>query len=113
MKSNEMTRAATKLGEARRSLMVPHPDGEEKSIAQAFQEISQGLHCFNIGDLQDKNVEGWLIKLQQIMDTHGLADPSKIGLYQVKAATLSTRERSELSGVVDQLAQWLKETEGE
>ncbi len=40
------------------------------------------------------------------MDTSGLADPHSKGLWQIKAETLTEREKMGLSQIVDELAHW-------
>ena len=94
---------AEKFSSARRALMLPHPQGEAKSIAAAFHECDRGLAQFNRNQL-DQEAKDWLVKLDKLMNTSGLNDPQKKGLWQVKAETLSESERLELSHIVDELA---------
>ncbi len=42
-----------KFSAARRNLMLPHPENEIKSIADAFVECSHGLHSLNQYDFDD------------------------------------------------------------
>ncbi len=56
--------------------------------------------------LLDHYAQDLLAKLDKIMDTSGLADAAEKGLWQVKAETLTVNEKSELSHIVDELANW-------
>ncbi len=94
---------AEKFSAARRALMLPHPRGEATSIAAAFHECSLGLTQFNRNQL-DQDAKDWLAKLDRLMNTSGLNDPNKKGLWQVKAETLSDGEKVELSHIIDELA---------
>lgn len=96
---------AEKFSVARSSLMIPHPKGETESIVGAFHECSLGLHELNKKELDD-NAKGWIAKLKDLMDTSGLTDPDGRGLWAVKAASLTTEQKFELSHVVDELAHW-------
>lgn len=97
--------AASKLSTARRILMLPHPQGEIDSIASAFHEISLGLHDIDRSAL-DESARGWVQILDEIMDTAGLSDPGKVGLWTVKARTLNDLELLDFSMAVDELQHW-------
>ena len=43
---------AEKLGDARRALMLPHPEGETESIVNAFSECSQVLRIHPTPDVE-------------------------------------------------------------
>lgn len=101
---------AEKLSSARSALMLPHTGGEHESIAGAFHEISLALHKFDRSQLDD-NATIWVRKLDALMDTTGLSDPNKEGLWAVKAKTLSDDDKIELSHVVDELAHWFDHSE--
>ncbi len=96
---------AEKFSSARRTLMLPHPKGEAKSIADVFHECSLGLHNLDRGGLDD-NARLWVIKLEELMDATGLADPTGVGTWTVKAEQLTIDQMFELSRIVDELAHW-------
>jgi hypothetical protein len=96
---------AEKFSNARRSLMLPHAQGEDLSIAHAFHECSLGLHDLDLASLDD-DPRAWIIALEGLMDTTGLADPRVIGTWAVKAGSLTTDQMIELSRIVDELAHW-------
>ena len=85
--------------------MLPHPDGDTKSIADAFAECSHGLHNINRDDFDDAARES-VRKLEELMGTTGLDNPLHRGLYTVKAERLSLDQKAELSREVDYLATW-------
>ena len=85
--------------------MLPHPDGDTKSIADAFAECSHGLHNINRDDFDDAARES-VRKLEELMGTTGLDDPLHRGLYTIKAERLSLDQKAELSREVDYLASW-------
>jgi hypothetical protein len=99
------TYTSEKFAIARRSLMLPHPDGEITSIVDAFNECSHGLHEINADDLDDEARES-LNKLEELMDTTGLSDPSLGGLHTIKAELLTLDQKAELSREIDYLASW-------
>jgi len=103
----KFTNASEKFATARRSLTLPHLELEDEttSIADAFHECSHGLHNLNTDDLDDGARES-LRKLEELMDTTGLADPSLGDLYIIKAGLLTPDQKVELSGVVNYLANW-------
>lgn len=94
-----------KLSSARSALMLPHPHGEAESIAHAFHECQLGLDHLNRDELDDYARE-WVSKLENLMDTSDLSDPTKKGLWEIKAETLSVEDKFELSHVVNELAHW-------
>ena len=96
-----------KFSLARRALMLPHPDGEAASIVSAFFEISHALHQFDRSQVPDE-VRDWLRKTESFMEVTGLADPANEGLYKVRAGSLTTDEKLELSHLVDELAHWFR-----
>jgi len=71
---------AEKFSTARRYLMLPHTKGEAESIMLAFHECSLGLHDLDRDDL-DENARDWVRKLEELMNTDGLNDPSDRGLW--------------------------------
>ncbi|MDD5037145.1 MAG: hypothetical protein PHE55_20655 [Methylococcaceae bacterium] len=94
-----------KFYRARSMLMLPHPRGEAESIANAFHECSLGLQNINVDDLP-AGVKNWVILLSNLMDTSGLSDPDKRGLWAVKAESFSFDQKIELSRVVNELSDW-------
>ena len=102
--------SAQKLAVARSNLMLPHPDGEANSIMHAFHECSLGLLNLDRNVLDD-SVRAWLSRLDELMNTDDIEDPSGRGLWMVKAETLSTEEKIELSNIVDELASWFDHAE--
>src|SRR5450756_764577 len=76
---------AEKLSDARRALMLPHPEGETESIVNAFSECSQVL---------------------RILPTPDLDDSAGDGTWDLKASSLSVEDKYELSNAVDELARW-------
>lgn len=94
-----------KFAAARRSLLLPHQGDVIKSIADTFFECSLGLRNLDVNDLDDGARES-VKKLKELMDTTGLDDSSERGLYKIKAETLTTENKSELSNEIDYLASW-------
>lgn len=94
-----------KFSVARRALMLPHPHGEDASIASAFFECSLGLTDLDRSKLDD-NATAWIRRLEKLMDNTGLSDPAGNGLHALKAQKLSIDEKLELSRIVDELAHW-------
>jgi len=99
------TYASEKFATARRSLMLPHPNGDTTAIVDAFAECSHGLHNINRDDFDDAARES-VRKLEELMGTTGLDDPLHRGLYTIKAERLSLDQKAELSREVDYLASW-------
>ena len=97
--------AAEKFASARSVLMLPHPQGEDQSIATAFFECRQGLDRFDRKFLDDSS-SIWISQLDQLMTTDGLEDPHKDGLFLIKARTLSIDDQLQLSHVIDELQSW-------
>lgn len=95
-----------KFSDARRCLMLPHPQGEAASIATAFHECKMGLHKMHKDELDDDSALSCLSTLEDLMSTEGLEDPLNKGTFHVKAETLSTDDKFELSRVIDELAYW-------
>lgn len=94
-----------KLSAARSSLMLPHPQGVEASIASAFHACALAFHEFDESGLDD-NARSWIAKIKGFMDTTNISDTSGAGTWVVKARTLTTDDQLELSRVVDELAHW-------
>jgi hypothetical protein len=94
-----------KFSVARSCLMLPHTRGEAESIASAFHECSLGLHQLDLNSVSD-DARSWIRRLNEFMDTRGLSDPNKAGLWSIKAESLTTDEQIELSRIVDELANY-------
>jgi hypothetical protein len=94
---------AEKFLAARSCLMLPHPSGETKSIADAFMECDLGLHNLDRNSLDDA-ARSLIRKLESLMCPTGLSDPSDRGLWTVKAETLTVDDRTDLSRIVNELA---------
>lgn len=103
--------AASKLSTARRVLMLPHPNGEVESIANAFHEIFLGLKDIDRAELDD-SARGWAATLDELMDTAGLEDPDKVGLWSVKAQALDVGQLIDLGNAVDELQHWFDRQNG-
>ena len=96
---------AEKLAAARRSLMLPHTQGEDQSIAYAFHECSLAFHCMDESGLSD-DARRWVSQIREFMDTSGLEDPLGQGTSVLKAQGLTSDQQLELSRAVDELAHW-------
>lgn len=94
-----------KLSQARSALMLPHPRGQDQSIASAFDACNAGFHDLD-RDVLDDNARDWVRKIEDLMDTTGLTDPDGLGLWLVKAASLTEDQLFELSRTVDELAHY-------
>jgi hypothetical protein len=56
--------------------------------------------------IDDVHARGWIEVIRHAMDTKGLSDPAKQGLWTVKANQLSLEEKMAFSRAVDELAHW-------
>jgi len=99
------TYAAEKFSTARSALMLPHPMGEAEPIMRAFHECSLALHNLDKENLDDYALTR-VARLEELMSTEGLKDPSGKGLWIVKAERLTIDEKIELARIVDELAYW-------
>lgn len=66
---------AEKLSAARHALMLPHSRGEAESIADAFHEISLGLHQLDVSKLS-QSAQRWIATLQRYMAQLASATPT-------------------------------------
>lgn len=96
-----------KFSGARRALMLPHPGGEDTSIAHAFLACHHGLAELDRSGL-DADARTWVARLEEFMDSTDLPDPDEIGTFRVKARLMTTDEKHELSRIVDELAHWFR-----
>lgn len=71
----------------------------------AFHECHLGLFDVRTEDVDD-NARKWVTILRRLMDTADIEDPTGRGTWIIKAERLSAADKSELAGVVDELAHW-------
>jgi hypothetical protein len=96
---------AEKLRDARRALMLPHPQGETESIVNAFSECSKVLRIQPTPDLDD-SASGWAETILALMDTSKFEESAGDGTWDLTAISLSIEDKYALSNAVDQLASW-------
>ncbi|MDO9314777.1 MAG: hypothetical protein Q7T97_09560 [Burkholderiaceae bacterium] len=96
---------AEKFSAARRALMLSQTQGMDESMVSAFHECRAGLHRMNRSKL-DEDARAWIYALECFMDTEGLSVPAGESAWTVKAKSLTTDEKLEISRLVDELAQW-------
>jgi len=96
---------AEKFGTARRLLMLPVPGSEDTVIASAFHECSLAFNNLDESGLDD-NSRMWIYKIRNILNTDGLKDRLKKGLWYVKAEGMSSEEKREFAHLVDDLTDW-------
>jgi len=96
---------AQKLSDARRCLMLPHSNGIEQSIADAFHECTLAFHQLDEHQLDD-NARRWVRAIKALMDTSGVSAAPHEGTWIAKARTLSKEQQLELASAVDELAHW-------
>ncbi len=100
---------AEKLADARRILMIPHPQGEAQDIVPAFFECSLGLSNICDADLDD-DAQSWVRTIRQMMDMTGIDEgPQEREKCFLKAEKLNIDEKSQFSSAVDELADWFHE----
>src|SRR5215212_6659108 len=99
--------AAEKFAVARHALMIPHLQGEARSIVDAFHECTLGLEDIDLNDLDD-DARNWVAQLQELMDTTGIDDPDERGTWLIKADQLTDTQKFDLSNAVDGLAHWFR-----
>jgi len=104
-----MSYQSEKFSVARSCLMLPHPRGEEASIADAMFNIDLGIDGFQVPDDFNEDAAGQLAELRRMMVRDGLEDPEGVGLYTVLARTWDVDERHRFSHLVDELAWWFSE----
>ena len=94
-----------KLSAARHWLMLPHTQGIDASIAEAFAECTYAFHKMDENGLDD-SARAWVARIKELMDTTGIADHAKEGTHRIKARSLSMDQQIDLSRFVDELAHW-------
>jgi hypothetical protein len=95
-----------KVGEARRALMAPHRHGEAEDFAGAMNACAIGLGHIRARHKLDEDLERSLRVVDCTLDTSGLEDTHQVGMYLIKARTLSYEERSAFASAIDELASW-------
>lgn len=96
----EYGRLAEKMSDARRHLMLPHPNGEEQSIVDALWECSKVLNDLHTEDLDD-SARAWVDTIRALMDADGQS-------YVAKAHGMTLDDKYDLRGAVDELATWAR-----
>jgi hypothetical protein len=89
---------AEKMSDARRHLMLPHPDGESQSIADAFFECAKALPDVENSDLDD-SARTWVDTIRDLMGPGGAP-------WTARAAGFTLDEMFRLRTAVDELAHW-------
>jgi hypothetical protein len=90
----------------RLSLMLPHPIGEDSSIADAFNVCSLGLRNFRKSTITDVNAREWLESVEKVMSAESVDDPTGEGTWIHRARSMTIEEKRGFSHAVDQLASW-------
>ena len=97
-----------KLSQARSALMAPHPWGEEKSFAEAFDHCTGAFKNFDVTRVKDKDACGWIETIKRLKDTTDVQDPTDEGTLVHRARAMSLEEKREFSNAVDELASWFR-----
>jgi hypothetical protein len=95
---------AEKFSTACLYLMLPHVNGVENSIADAFNECSIAFRSMDENGL-DNDARTWVSKIKNLMDTTHIHDSTE-GRFLVKAHSLTVGEQIDLSRTVKDLAYW-------
>jgi hypothetical protein len=95
-----------KLSQARSCLMLPHSDGEEASVAEAFMLCGRAFYRFDTSLIKDENAIIWIETIKRFMDTAGVSDPTGEGTAIQRARQLTNDDKAEFSRAVDELANW-------
>lgn len=94
-----------RFASARRCLMLPHPDGDAAAISKCFVACHAGLRSLRRG-LLEPTAQQWLEQLEQLMSTETIEGDSESERLHKRAQQLSAEEQSDLSRLVDELANW-------
>jgi hypothetical protein len=97
-----------KLSQARSALMAPHPWGEEKSFAEAFDYCTRAFKDFDVTQVKDENARCWIETIKRLKDTTNVQDPSGEGTWVDRARAMTEEEKREFSDAVDELASWFR-----
>jgi hypothetical protein len=95
-----------KFSVARRCLLLPHPNGEEEGLVNAFAECSHGLSGLKVELIEDDGLRDKIRDLERMMDVEGLVDSTGRGLWHEKAQRMTVEERGRFADAVDDLATW-------
>lgn len=90
---------------ARRALMLPHPHGDVEAIRKALVKCREGLQGLD-REAVDDDIQDLLHILDGLLDISEIEDASQQDPYLTKARLLTSKEESEFSRVVDELASW-------
>jgi hypothetical protein len=101
---------AEKFSIARRALMLPHPDGQHASLETALTECRLGLHRMNRAKL-DATIRSQIYTLECFMDSTGFSDADGDSAWTIRLKGLSDEEKSEISRLVDELANFFASQE--
>ncbi len=108
MTKDRFTYQSEKLSQAQSALMTPHPMGEEKSFALAFDYCTRAFKDFDVTRVMDENAYGWIETIKRLMDTTNVQDPTSDGKWIQRARAMDLEEKREFSEAVDDLADWFK-----
>jgi hypothetical protein len=97
-----------KLKEAQFALMAPHPEGEDKSFAFAFQYCKFAFMDFDETQVKDKDASRWIETIKRLMDTSDIREKTDEGAWLNRARAMSLEEKSEFSLAVFELAGWFR-----
>ena len=100
-------RQVEQLEKARRALMLPHPNGEAASISGAYLEVSLGLKDLDRSTL-DEHALAMVERLERLMSTTGIDDPTNRGTVTIRSEQLTLDERAQFAEAVDELAWWFR-----
>lgn len=101
--SKDFMYQSEKLGDARSTLMLPHPKGDVRSIVDAFHECDIALRNFDESTVTDDNALRYIDIIKKAMDTSGIPGEEK---WTTKAEGMSETQLNEFSSAVDSLASW-------
>ena len=94
----DMLHCSGNLHDAQVALMLPHPEGEAKSIADAFWRCSEAFRDLNDDELDD-SAKAYVATIRELM---GPGDTPLVD----RASAMSVDEQYELRDAVDGLAHW-------
>ena len=105
----EFVQQSQRFSAARRSLMLPHGDGEAAAIASAMNACALGLRNLRRG-LLDEHASRWLLELEALLGTSAelaSANPDR-ARWLTRAAELDSTAQADFSRLVDELAHWFE-----
>lgn len=98
-----MSYLSEKFNVARSFLMLPHPNGESQSIADAFHECHLAMTGYN-GEGLSPDDQADFEKLRELMNTDFVPENPEKGKWFAKAETFTLDQKFEVSRVIDALA---------